>query len=86
MSKRFCFTNMPLDIEEDTYHLTGEALDKALSQLDQSGWNTLGQVRKSAVIRWSLITAMIQEDTLETLLGRSVSNVAHRIRFDRLVF
>uniref|UniRef100_A0A093XMK4 Uncharacterized protein YbbC n=2 Tax=Talaromyces marneffei PM1 TaxID=1077442 RepID=A0A093XMK4_TALMA len=79
VSKRFCYTSMPLDIEEDTYSLVGEALDQELAHLDRNGWNALGQIRKSAVIRWTMITSMIREDALETLLGRNLTNVLQRI-------
>jgi hypothetical protein len=81
VSKRFCFTNMPLDLEEDAYDLVGDALEQELSHLDPNGWNTRGTVRKSAVARWSMITSMIKEDTLEVLLGRDLSNVQQRIRY-----
>lgn len=81
VSKRFCYTSMPLDIEEDTYSLVGEDLDQELAHLDRNGWNTLGQIRKSAVIRWSMITSMIREDALETLLGRNLTNVPQRIGY-----
>lgn len=70
---------MPLDIEEDIYSLVGESLDQELANLDRNGWNTLGQIRKSAVIRWTMITSMIREDALETLLGRNLTNVPQRI-------
>lgn len=81
VSKRFCYTSMPLDIEEDTYSLVGDILDQELAHLDRNGWNTLGQIRKSAVIRWSMITSMIREDALETLLGRNLTNVPQRIGY-----
>lgn len=81
VSKRFCFTNMPLDLDEDAYELVGDTLDQELSHLDQNGWNSRGVVRKSAVVRWSMITSMIREDTLEVLLGRNLSNVPQRIRY-----
>ncbi|CRG89170.1 Pre-mRNA-splicing helicase BRR2 [Talaromyces islandicus] len=79
VSKRFCYTSMPLDVEEDTYSLVGEALCRELGHLDRNGWNTLGEIRKSAVVRWSMITSMIREDALETLLGRNLTNIPQRI-------
>lgn len=81
VSKRFCFTNMPLDVREDTYYLVGDALDQELHNLDRAGWNTLGQINRSAIIRWSMITSMIREDTLETLLGRGLSDIPQRIMY-----
>lgn len=81
VSKRFCYTSMPLDIEEDIYSLVGESLDRELAHLDRNGWNTLGQIRKIAVVRWSMVTSMIREDALETLLGRNLTNVPQRIGY-----
>jgi hypothetical protein len=81
MSKSFCFTNMPLDVEEHVFRLDRDALARELGHLDHNGWNTLGQVRKSAITRWAMITAMIREEVLEVLLGRNPSNVAQRIRY-----
>jgi hypothetical protein len=72
---------MPLDLEEDAYHLVGDSLNQELSRLDQNGWNTQRTIRKSAVIRWSMITSTIREDVLEVLLGCDVSNVPQRIRY-----
>lgn len=88
LSKRFCFTNMPADVEDHVYGLEQLALERELSNLDQKGWNTLGQIRRSATSRWSMVTAMIREDILEVLLGRNVSNVAQRLEcvFDTSTF
>lgn len=72
---------MPLDVREDTYYLVGDALDQELHNLDRAGWNTLGQINRSAIIRWSMITSMIREDTLETLLGRGLSDIPQRILY-----
>lgn len=79
MSKRFCCINFPLDLDEDASFLTGESLDRELAKLDQNGWNTRGHVRTSAVMRWSIITSMIREDTLELLLGRNAPDIPQRI-------
>jgi hypothetical protein len=81
VSKRFCFTNMPLDVSEDTYYMTGNDLDQELQQLDRAGWNIVGLINRSATIRWSMITSTILEDTLETLLGRGLSDIPQRIMY-----
>ena len=81
MSRRFCCINLPLDIDEGTYHLIGDSLRIELETLDEDGWNKLGHLRMSAVMRWSTLTAMIREDTLELLLGRKVMNVTQRITY-----
>lgn len=79
ISKRFCSINLPLDLDEDVFFLSGEALDRELVHLDQNGWNTQGHVRTTAVMRWSIITAMIREDTLELLLGQNIPDMQQRI-------
>lgn len=79
MSRRFCCINYPLDVEQDTYFLTGDALQQALGALDPSGWNTMGHIRQSASLRWSIVTSMIREDALELLLGRNIVETQQRI-------
>lgn len=79
MSKRFCCIDLPKDINALAYSQTVE--NQLLSPIDACGWNTAGHVRNTAVMRWSTITAMIREDTLQVLLGRNVPNVEQSIRF-----
>ncbi|KAJ5383022.1 transcriptional regulator family: Fungal Specific TF [Penicillium concentricum] len=79
MSKKFCCINLPLDIDEKCYSMSGPTLDRELERLDQAGWNSQGHIRASAVMRWSTITAMIREETLELLLGGNISNMQRRI-------
>ncbi|KKY23200.1 putative c6 transcription factor [Phaeomoniella chlamydospora] len=57
----------------------GQDLADALSELDENGWNTRGQIRKSAVTRWSMIASLTREELLELLLGRDMANVPERI-------
>ena len=79
VSKRYCVPHMPLDMEDKHLHLSSEKLEEELKHIDENGWNTKGQIRKGAVLRWSLITAMIREDILELLLGRNTPNVSERL-------
>lgn len=86
MSRRFCCINLPLDIDESTYSLSEDSLHTELGNLDEDGWNKLGRIQMSAVMRWSTLTAMIREDTLELLLGRKVMNITQRITYVRQNF
>ncbi|KAJ5158838.1 Peptidase M19 renal dipeptidase [Penicillium coprophilum] len=79
MSKNFCRINLPLDIDENCYSLSDSALSAELEKLDHAGWNSEGHIRLSAVMRWSTVTAMIREETLELLLGGNISNMQRRI-------
>ena len=81
MSKRFCCINFPLDLDPEAYCIGGEALDRELSNLDANGWNTQGHIRTSAVMRWSIVTAMIREDTLELLLGQNIPDMPQRLGY-----
>ncbi|KIH87273.1 c6 zinc finger domain containing protein [Sporothrix brasiliensis 5110] len=74
ISKRHCVIHMPLDVNPEAYQLAGEALEDHLRQLDEAGWNTLGQIRTHAVIRWSMITSQIREEALEAIIGGHGSN------------
>jgi hypothetical protein len=72
---------MPLDIEDTTMlSLATSSLDEELRHLDCNGWNTRGEIRRSSITRWSMITSMILEDVLEVLLSRNLSNVSEKIR------
>jgi hypothetical protein len=84
MSKRFCCIDLPQDINALAYSQTIE--NQMLSPIDACGWNTAGHVRNTAVLRWSTITAMIREDTLQVLLGRNVPNVEQSIRSVHIYF
>ncbi|KAI3129358.1 transcriptional regulator family: Fungal Specific TF [Penicillium roqueforti] len=79
MSKKFCCINLPLDIDEKCYSLSETALSRELEDIDHAGWNSQGHIRPSAVMRWSTITAMIREETLELLLGRNIYDMQRRI-------
>ncbi|EXJ96521.1 hypothetical protein A1O1_01647 [Capronia coronata CBS 617.96] len=80
LSKRFCYPAMPLDMEDaNMQNITTVALNEQLRHLDSSGWNTLGEIRKSSVMRWSVISAMILEDVLEVLLSRNLTQVSDKV-------
>lgn len=73
--------HMPLDLDRESYQLAGAALDAKLSQLDDQGWNTKGEIRAYAVLRWSVIISKIREDMLEALLGPSVADRRRTITY-----
>ncbi|CAK7231722.1 hypothetical protein SBRCBS47491_008027 [Sporothrix bragantina] len=72
ISRRHCVIHMPLDVTPAAYSLSGDIValqEQELQHLDTQGWNTLGQIRTHAVIRWSMITSQIREEALEAILG-----------------
>lgn len=72
ISKRHCVIHMPLDVNPETYTLSSDDLNVQLSHLNDAGWNTLGQIRTHAVIRWSMITSQIREEALEAIIGPEI--------------
>lgn len=80
MSQRHCVMHVPLDITREAYYRGGNLLKGQLELVDAKGWNTIGEVRSYAVLRWSLRASMIREDTLDVILGPDLSNKDHLIR------
>ncbi|KAL1896100.1 hypothetical protein Sste5346_004840 [Sporothrix stenoceras] len=72
ISKRHCVIHMPLDVDPETYTMGGDDINVQLSQLNDRGWNTVGQIRTHAVIRWSMITSQIREEALEAIIGPEI--------------
>ncbi|CAK7207447.1 hypothetical protein SEUCBS139899_010257 [Sporothrix eucalyptigena] len=85
ISRRHCVIHMPLDVTPAAYGLSGDTLhEQELQHLDSHGWNTLGQIRTHAVIRWSMITSQIREEALEAILGPDLPDRDHCINSLRI--
>lgn len=80
MSHRHCILHAPLDVDRSAYELSEDAWNEQLQQLDCTGWNTRGQVRAHAVLRWSMTTSKIREQTLDILLGPQITGEDQLVR------
>lgn len=69
MNYRYCNLVPPLDLSDDILVAGGEALDKAISELDSSGWNTHGVRYRMTSPRVRFQLAIYREQTLEIALG-----------------
>ncbi len=78
---KFCLCKMPLDLEDKQLALDGENRARALSELDEEGWNMSSAVGQASWLRVSIISAKFREEILELSLGADVDNLDERARY-----
>ncbi|KAI8958016.1 hypothetical protein F5Y11DRAFT_337548 [Daldinia sp. FL1419] len=69
ISSRFSSTPLPLDISNEELFSDHETFMKAVSRLDEKGWNTDGAIYPSTSIRGRAIIASIREEIFRIVLG-----------------
>ncbi|CAI7678673.1 unnamed protein product [Penicillium pancosmium] len=69
MNYRYCTMEPPLDLSDDVLIEGGDALNKAISELDSNGWNTHGGRYRMTPSRLRFRMAICREQTLELALG-----------------
>ncbi|KAJ5953163.1 hypothetical protein N7454_000059 [Penicillium verhagenii] len=69
MNYRYCTLTPPLDLSDDVLIVGGDALDKAVSELDSNGWNTQGARHRMSPSRLRFRLAVAREKTLDIALG-----------------
>ncbi len=75
ISQRYCTIVLPLDLEYSELMLEGADLDRALSNIDEDGWNRSTKTRKSVYQRCFVLAAMLREEVLELSLGPVQENL-----------
>ncbi|KAI1931403.1 hypothetical protein LOZ65_001211 [Ophidiomyces ophidiicola] len=74
----YCDAGPPLDLDDNSLILQGDALTAALQNLDEDGWNRDAtrdnRIRSATVIRVRFIISLQREKVLELSLGRKPSN------------
>lgn len=78
---KFCSCKMPLDLEDSNVALEGEALARALNDVDREGWNPNSVVGRTSWLRVRGTTAKFREEILELSLGASIDNLEDRARY-----
>lgn len=69
MNSKFCTPTAPLDLSDADLVAGGDVLNKAISELDSTGWNTKGMLHEVTPIILRYQLAIIREETLEVVLG-----------------
>ena len=67
---------MPLDLSDDQLFLEGAELDAVLSDLDEHGWNTSGNLTRSTWTRVWFQHCRVREDILEIALGSGDDDIS----------
>ena len=79
ISKRHTDIKLPLDLRDE--ELTGDpaALDLAIKNLDEAGWNTKGQHLRASWIRLRHIASRLREEILDYSLSPITATVEHTL-------
>ncbi len=80
ISSKFCSRMMPLDLDSIQRGLQGEALDRAVNELDKDGWNQDLSVSRPSWIRASIISSKLREEILEISLGTKPDKLEEKAR------
>ncbi|KAL7810266.1 hypothetical protein V8C44DRAFT_332764 [Trichoderma aethiopicum] len=67
--RRFCKTPLPLDLADEDLVADEATLRKAVSELDDRGWNTKGQIYPATLIRARRMLASTLEEVMEIALS-----------------
>ncbi|KAF2014483.1 hypothetical protein BU24DRAFT_215006 [Aaosphaeria arxii CBS 175.79] len=69
LTRQYCLLQFPLDLTDAQIMSDGFALEYALTNLDQEGWNTHGSIQRCTISRVFAANALLMEETLEISLG-----------------
>jgi hypothetical protein len=70
ISRRYCSTPLPLDLPDNILIADQETLRRAVSALDERGWNTSGEIHSATIIRARCMLAYIYDSLFEIALNR----------------
>ncbi|KAE9370015.1 hypothetical protein N431DRAFT_344468 [Stipitochalara longipes BDJ] len=79
-SHRYHSCPLPYDVSDEALIEGGERLEKELSELDENGWNTKGEVYDSTSSRTMVLTAMLLDEIMEIFVGNSCQWSMERVR------
>jgi hypothetical protein len=66
---RYCTLTPPLDLSDDVLVSGGEALENAIAELDEAGWDRHGKKHRTSLVRIRFLLAIYREEILELALG-----------------
>lgn len=71
LSTRYVMTPLPLDIPEKHFVGDEEAFRRAVGELDERGWNTIGELTVACFIRARTSMAMVRDEVLAMALSQN---------------
>lgn len=78
--RRFCTTPLPLDLADEELIADEATLRKAVSELDDRGWNTKGQIHPATLVRARRMLAGNLEEVMEIALSCTVCITLNELR------
>ncbi|KAI0849497.1 hypothetical protein F5Y00DRAFT_261629 [Daldinia vernicosa] len=85
ISSRYSSTPIPLDISTEDLFSDHDTLMKAVSRLDEKGWNTDGAMYPSTSIRARAIIALIREEIFEIALDHRQNTFPNEFSIETLL-
>ncbi|KAI1660453.1 hypothetical protein F4813DRAFT_350017 [Daldinia decipiens] len=85
ISSRYSSTPLPLDISNEDLLSDHDTFMKAISRLDEEGWNTDGEIYPSTHIRARAIIALIREEIFEIALGHRQNTLRNPFSVETLL-
>ena len=79
LSHRYQSCPLPLDISDDVLIEGGEGLQRAISKLDNNGWNSEEKVYDSTICRLMGIYSIILDEVMEVFLGNQAQWSLERV-------
>jgi hypothetical protein len=79
--RRFCTTPLPLDLADEELIADEATLRKAVSELDDRGWNTKGQIHPATLVRARRMLAGNLEEVMEIALSCTVCITLNELRY-----
>jgi hypothetical protein len=80
-SHRYHACPLPLDLSDEALVEGGDRLQAEISELDENGWNTKGEVYDATVCRTMVITATIVDEIMELFIGNANQWSMDRVRY-----
>lgn len=80
-SHRYHGCPLPLDLSDEALVEGGDRLQAEISELDENGWNTKGEVYDATVCRTMVITATIVDEIMELFIGNANQWSMDRVRY-----
>ena len=83
-SHRYQSCPLPMDLSDEVLIEGGDRLQYEISQLDENGWNTKGEIYDSTVCRTMVIMATFVDEIMELFIGNPSQWSMDRVRYELL--
>lgn len=86
LSRHYCSTQNSLDFDDDQFVADSEQIQSIKQNLDDSGWDIVGNVYPSTYLRALMVMAGVRDMILEIYLGIVDEPVEHRVKLASSIY